>query len=462
MSSTERTGKIFGTDGIRGTPGEYPLTDGMIYKIGRSIAEVVLQERKSKNKKCKPQVIIGKDTRLSGSRIETILADAVNYYGLDVLLGGIITTPGLSYLVKHYESSMGIMISASHNKPSDNGIKFFNKDGFKLSEDEEEWMEDIIFSNFIHASNGKNGHVRGKIKTLKDAQSNYIKFLLSTIKGYSLKNMRIALDCAYGAGSPFAASLFRKLGAQVFPIHDKPSGEHINKGGALDLSYLREVVLEKKADIGVALDGDGDRGILVDEKGNVLDGDYILAVAAHGFMKQNRLAKNTVVGTLMSNYGLKVCIENAGGKLLCTNVGDKYVLETLRKFELNLGGEQSGHIIFCDYHTSPDGLLTALQILKVMKESYAPLSQLAACMSKMPQILVNVRVKEKRPFEKLMVVQKKLADYNARLKDEGRILLRYSGTENLARVMIEGKDHGMINDMAKDLAEHIEKEIGIN
>ncbi len=459
--------KLFGTDGIRGTPGIYPLTDGMIYKIGNGIARYITHMKGQSPSGTVPKafkknykVVIGKDTRLSGHKIESFLADAIKQRGIDVLLVGIITTPGLSFLVKDLKADMGIMISASHNKASDNGIKFFNEQGQKLSTKDEERIEDIIFDSLTHdVSNHAHGNA-GNVRTIKSAQSKYVSFLSSSLKGLDLKGMRIALDCAFGAASPFAKKLFKKLGAKVYSINDTPEGDNINEGGAIEPSFLKALVQKTGSDIGIAVDGDGDRGILVDEKGDVLDGDFTMAIIARYLLKQNMLPKNTIVATVMSNYGLKSCIEECGGKIISADVGDKFVLEALLKHNLNFGGEQSGHIIFLDYNSTPDGLLTALQVLRIMKETKSSLSELSKCLTKFPQILVNVKVKERRPFEDMPLVNERLQTFNTRLKDSGRILLRYSGTENLARVMVEGKNKDLITDIANSLADEIRKEIG--
>lgn len=458
--SLQRTNKekLFGTDGIRGTPGTYPLTDGMVFKIGKSIARCILYKRGNKGN---TKVVIGRDTRLTGHRLETILADAINFYGIDVYIAGTITTPGLAFLTKDCGADMGIMISASHNKPTDNGIKLFNAEGNKLSQEEEEWIEDIIFSSLVHFPNGVEGMKRGKVLPLRNAQSKYLKFLASSLEGLNLKGLKVAVDCAHGAAAPFAKKLFKKLGATVVAIHDTPSGEHINAGGAIDPSILCKVVKDKKADIGIAVDGDGDRGIMIDEKGNILDGDHILAISASYASKKKKLAKNTIVTTVMCNLGLKMFLKSIGVDVITTKVGDKYVLESLLKNGCTIGGEQSGHVLFLDYLSTPDGLLTGLQMLKVMKATHVPLSTLSCCVEKLPQVLVNVKVKERKPFEQIGEVAEKLKYFSEKLKDEGRILLRYSGTEFLARIMVEGKDKQEINNIANDLAEYIRGEIGV-
>jgi len=405
------------------------------------------------------KVIIGRDTRSSGQQIEGILARNLSACGVNVLLAGIITTPGLSFLVKKMKADMGIMISASHNKASDNGLKFFNSKGYKLSWEEENKIEALV--NPLSRQLTKTPAKKGNIRSIKTSSSEYVHFLNSTIKGLNLGGMRIALDCASGSASFFAKQIFKQLKARVYSINDIPSGENINGGGAIAPSLLRNLVLDTHSDMGIALDGDGDRGILVDEKGNILDGDFILAIMANYLIKKNKLAKNTIAATVMSNYGLRQALEEMGAKAILTQVGDKFVLKALIENKLNLGGEQSGHIIFLDYLPTPDGLLTALQMLKVMQETKSKLSELAKCITKFPQILVNVKVKEKRPFEEFPALNKRLQSFNTRLNGEGRILLRYSGTEPLARVMVEGRDRDLIEDIADSLANHIKDEIGI-
>ncbi|MFH1996291.1 MAG: phosphoglucosamine mutase [Candidatus Omnitrophota bacterium] len=449
--------KLFGTDGIRGTPGEYPLTDEMIFRIGSGVAHHL---RKIQKENVKQKIVIGKDTRATSSHLEGILATTITVHNIEALGAGFITTPGLSFLVKKTGADMGIMISASHNRAQDNGIKLFDTQGFKLSEVEEADIEDMIFSDEVHAPDDISTFPKHQPAPLKSARKDYVNFLLSTMEGFDLKGVKVALDCACGATSPFAKRVLKDLGAAVFAINDKPHGDNINTGGALDPEELCDLVLTKKADMGLALDGDGDRGIVVDDKGNILDGDRILAIAARYLLKKGRLAKKTVVATVMSNIGLRQAIAESGGKIICTKVGDKYVLEEIRKNDLTLGGEQSGHIIFYEYLPTPDGIVTGLQMLKVMKNDRVPLSVLAECMTKFPQILVNIPVTEKRPFEKMPSVSSSLKRFNDQLKDEGRILLRYSGTEQLARVMVEGKDKGSITEIANSLADEIKKEIG--
>ncbi|MBN1913056.1 MAG: phosphoglucosamine mutase [Candidatus Omnitrophica bacterium] len=444
---------LFGTDGIRGTPGMYPLTDEMLSRIARACARAVMPKKTGARR---VRIVIGKDTRLSGKQIEEVLAENIMAEGADVFLAGTITTPGLSFLTKNLKADCGIMISASHNKASDNGLKFFGCRGAKFSVRQERKIEKMVssgVSTFVRKAKGRQFKVR-------DSQAKYSRFLTSTVKGLDLKGIKIALDCAWGAACGFAPRIFRSLGATVYSIHDKPCGHNINIGGALDPQLLKKLVLDTKSDIGIAVDGDGDRGILIDEAGRILDGDCVIAIMARHMIKNKNLRKNTVVGTLMSNLGLKTSLNGIGVKMIIANVGDKYVLESLLANKLNLGGEQSGHTIFLDYSPTPDGLLTALQLLQVMLKDKAKLSQLASCMTKYPQVLVNIKVREKRPFEDIPALKASLKASNSRLGGQGRILLRYSGTELLARVMVEGKDQGLIEQIAGSLAGLIRQAIG--
>ncbi|MCG8432239.1 MAG: phosphoglucosamine mutase, partial [Candidatus Omnitrophica bacterium] len=403
--------------------------------------------------------VIGKDTRLSGDLIEKTISRNLTACGVNVKCTGTITTPGLAYLTGKLTADAGIMISASHNKPSDNGIKLFNGAGYKLSPDDEEQIEKVIFGH-----NGKKTSLsqrKGRVYYVKNAQERYVAFLKSTVSGLDLSGIHVALDCAWGAASPFAKRLFTELGARVTSIHDAPSGHKVNDGGAVKPELLQELVRQAGAHIGVAVDGDGDRGILVNEKGDVLDGDRTMAIIARHMLKNGTLPKRSIVASVMSNLGLRETVAEAGGTIVSAGVGDKYVLEALLKHGLSIGGEQSGHIIFLEHLSTPDGLLTALQVLGVMRDTGKSLSELASCMRRFPQILVNVRVKEKRPFESIPAFPDRLRDCHDRLKEDGRILLRYSGTELLARVMVEGRNRAMIEDIAHSLAAHIREEIGI-
>ncbi len=450
---------FFGTDGIRGIPGEYPLTDGMIFKIGISIAKFVLY--KGENKEY-PKVIIGRDSRLKGKRIETILSDAITFYGIDVLLADIITTPGVSYLVKDSAADMGIMISSSHSKSYENGIKLFNAKGFKLLRSEEEWLEHIIFNSIINFPNGSRIKNKGKVDVLLGGQSKYKNFLMSTVRGLNLKNIEIGLDCGWGAASEIAAKIFEELGAKVTVMNNRALGGNANPGGGVNTSYLQKLTIKPKIDIGIALDGDADRVLLVDEKNNVLDGDTILAILANHLIFKHKLPKNTIVSTIMSNNGLKNSLKKHKGHVISTRVGDKYILDKLINEGLVLGGEQSGKLIFLDYLPTSDGLITSLQILKILVESELTLSGLAKCIDKIPQVTIDVPVREKKPFTSIPQVAESLDSFHSQLNKKGRIVLRYSGTESLARIMVEGKEQSMIENIANSLASQIKKEIGRN
>ncbi len=449
--------KLFGTDGIRGTPGEYPLTPDMIAGIMKAVASRIPAARGAH----RPSIAIGKDTRLSGDFIEETLVSAITGCGVDAVLVGTITTPGLSYLTSALDCDAGVMISASHNKPSDNGIKFFNATGHKFSPSDEAAVEAIVFGSVQPCAAGAATALTGRVRRIEDAQDRYVTFLQSTVDGLDLTGFKIALDCAWGAAAPFARRLFTGLGAEVTAIHDKPSGHSINDGGAVKPEVLKKLVLASGAHIGVAVDGDGDRGILVNERGEVLDGDCTMAIIGRHLLQNNRLPKKAIVATVMSNLGLKAALEEFGGRMVVTGVGDKHVLQALLENGLSVGGEQSGHVIFFDYLSTPDGLLTALQILKVMKETGRTLADLGACMVRFPQILVNVKVRERKPFEEIPALQERMDSYHTQLSSDGRILLRYSGTELLARVMVEGRNRELIETIAHSIADHIRQDIGL-
>ncbi len=456
-----RADKLFGTDGIRGTPGEYPLTDGMLFKIGKGCARLLFHNR-AKNYQYQPRIVIGNDTRISCYQIETFLTSGITSCGVDVLLAGTIPTPGLAFLTTLYEADMGLMISASHNRPEDNGIKFFSHSGHKLSEKEEEIMENIIFNTLLNFNEPAINKI-GFIHRAEDSRKKYSDFLKSSVPDLDLSGFKIVVDCGNGAVSHIAPELFRNMGAEVFSAGDKPNGTNINVGyGVLHPETISEFVTREGADIGFAFDGDGDRLILADEKGNVLDGDYIMAITGIHMLKHNRLSKNTVVATVMSNWGLEEAIQGAGGRLIRTSVGDKYILETMRKQGLVLGGEQSGHIIFLEHSTTGDAMITALQILKVMKETNKKLSRLSQCMSKLPQVLINVGVRQKRPFDSISRIAQAISYSNARLKGNGRLLVRYSGTEPVARIMVEGRDQQLIQEVANFIADAIKENLGFS
>lgn len=449
--------RLFGTDGIRGTPGEYPLTDGMLFKLGKAAAHHLLSQKKLSGERVK--ILIGKDTRLSCQRIETILSSAIVSYGIDVFLTGVIPTPGLAFLTKDFKADMGVMISASHNKPEENGIKFFSRLGHKLSEEEELRIEEFIFSYLINFD--LPTYKTSAISQIEDGQRKYINFLKSTTPQLNLKGFRVILDCAHGAVSNIAPSAFKELGAEVISINNEPNGININLNcGALYPQNMAELVTNYKADIGFSFDGDGDRLIMADEKGNILDGDYIMAIIGSYLLKKNSLPKQTIVTTVMSNYGLDEAIKNAGGRLIRTEVGDRYVAEACLRNNVSFGGEQAGHIIFLDYSTTGDALLGALQMLRVIKETNKRLSELAQCIRKFPQAIINIRVKEKRAFDSIPEVWEAINRAKSKLDGNGRLLVRYSGTESVCRIMVEGENQEFIEEIGISIARVIEEEIG--
>jgi len=450
--------KLFGTDGIRGTPGEYPLTDAVISKIGKACANILYCERGTTNHYLK--IVIGKDTRLSCETIEKILSHSISSCGVEVILAGTVPTPGLAFLTRKLKADMGIMISASHNQAKDNGIKFFSNSGYKLTLSQEEKIERLVFNGLIELDALPFNSV-ASVSQLKDGQRIYIDFLKAHFPDLGLKGLKIVLDCAYGATSNIAPLLFKELGAQVHSLNDRPNGANINLNcGALYPQNLAKIVSQYNADIGFSYDGDGDRVILSDEKGNILDGDHIMAIIGIDLLQRKQLPDNTIVTTTMSNFGFREAIENAGGRLIQTDVGDRNVAEALIKNNLLLGGEQSGHIIFLNRSSTGDALITSLEILKVMKETNKKLSELSQCMRKLPQVLVNVRVKEKKPFEYIPCIQERISHSESRLNGNGRLLVRYSGTEPVARIMVEGQDEALIKDIADSLAAQIKQELG--
>lgn len=453
---TQKKEKLFGTDGIRGTPGIYPLTDGMVFKIGKAVASFLLKEGRKKTAK----VVIGKDTRESARRLEITLANAISSSGVETLLVGIVPTPAISFFIRKLNLDFGIMITASHNQPKDNGIKFFSPTGQKLLPSQENKIEELIFGSLINL-NTFSYSLNRPISELKDARSRYIKFVKSTVCGLDLKEFKIAVDCAYGALSEIAPIVFSDLGAVVYSINNTPEGKKINVNcGALYPQAVANLLHEKKADVGFAFDGDGDRVIVVDDKGKILCGDYLLAIAGIHLLEKNKLSKNTVVATVMSNYGLDIVINQAGGKVIRTPVGDRFVSHKLLANNLTLGGEQSGHIIFSEYTATPDALITSLQILKIMKETKKNLSEISSIMKRYPQVLINMRVREKIPFEEINDVYQLILTCKKKLKGKGRILVRYSGTEPVARIMVEGKDKDLIEDIALSIANKIKDVLG--
>ncbi len=443
--------KLFGTDGVRGKANIYPMNAETALKLGKAAAAVFMNGKK------RHKIVIGKDTRVSCYMIENALTSGILSMGVDVLLVGPMPTPAISHLTKSFGADAGIVISASHNPAEDNGIKFFDKDGFKLSDETEKKIEKLTFSEIKveHII----GELLGRAKRIDDSQGRYIEFAKNSINNLSLKGLKIVLDCANGAAYKVSPLIFEELGAQVITINNNPNGLNINdECGALHPEQMKKFVVQYEADIGIALDGDADRVIMVDENANDVDGDQIMAMCGIYMQKKDILNKNTIAATIMSNIGLEIAMKEKGITIIRTAVGDRHVIEEMRKNNYNLGGEQSGHIIFLDHTKTGDGTISALQVLRIMKETEKKLSELAKCMKKFPQVNVNVDVKKRIDFEVMPNVMEKINKAKKKLKDNGRVIVRYSGTQNVARIMVEGSDKKEIKKYADEIADEIRKE----
>ncbi|MBW2967432.1 phosphoglucosamine mutase [Candidatus Woesearchaeota archaeon] len=447
--------KIFGTDGVRGKANQHPMTAEMALKLGQAAAVVFRQAAN----KTHIAAIIGKDTRRSGYMFENALAAGLCSMGVDVYFVGPLPTPAIAHLTKSFACDLGIVISASHNPAEDNGIKFFDRDGFKLSDEVEEEIERVM--NAGVNTGPIDGLSVGKARRIDDASGRYIEFIKNSIKNMSLRGLKVVLDCANGAAYKVAPSIISELGAEVIVLNNGPDGSNINRNcGSQHPGVISDAVLKNKADIGISLDGDADRVIMVDELGKVIDGDRIIALCALDMKRRGKLDKDTVVVTVMANLGFEEAMKANGIRTIRAKVGDRYVLEEMRRHGYKLGGEQSGHVIFANRATTGDGTLTALQVLALMKITGKPLSELADCMKHYPQVLKNVVVREKKPIGHMPHVSEVITDVEERLGDRGRVLIRYSGTEDKCRVMIEGKDLDEINRLADEIVAAIIKEIG--
>ncbi len=442
--------KLFGTDGIRGVANAYPMTTEIAMQLGRAIAHIF------KDKERRHKILIGKDTRLSGYMLETALASGICSMGVDVLLVGPIPTPGIAFLTTDMRADAGIVISASHNPFQDNGIKIFCRDGFKLPDEKEKRIEELIFSKEIDSLRPTATEV-GKAFRIDDAAGRYIVFLKNTFSGdFTLDGYKIVLDCAHGAAYKIAPLVFEELGAEVYPLGIDPDGANINLNcGTLHPEVVSQAVKEKGADIGIALDGDADRVIFVDENGVEVNGDQIMAICAVDLLREDRLKKNTVVATVMSNIGLEVALKKEGIKMVRSAVGDRYILEKMLSHGYNFGGEQSGHIIFFDLNTTGDGILSALQVMATMKKNNKKLSELSTIMQKFPQVIENVEITHKKDLDSIPEIKKAIATAEKTLSDKGRVLVRYSGTQSLCRVMVEGQDEKEIKGIAQNLVQLI-------
>ena len=448
---------LFGTDGIRGEAGKFPLDSPTVTAIGFSLAEHLAELAPD------PQIIIGRDTRESGEEIERALIEGANKAGVECLSAGVITTPGVAFLTRKHRASAGVVISASHNPYQDNGIKIFAPSGQKMDDSVERMIEADIFAQHELSPSTKSTPSPSSPELQQKLQQEYLSFLADEIgSDLNLEGLKIVVDCANGASSALAPVLFARLGAKVLAINASPDGRNINRDcGSLHIESLQQKVVKDRADLGVAFDGDADRSLYIDNHGIFVDGDATMWALASHLQSHGKLKDNTVVATVMSNIGLEIAFRSAGIKLVRTDVGDKYVLEKLLELGASLGGEQSGHIIMPELSLAGDGMITALCLLRALRESRKTLSEMTAGFKQYPQILVNVEVREKVPFAELRSVQAAVAEVEELLSQKGRLLLRYSGTERLARVMIEGEHQHQIEEYAAKIARAIETEIGL-
>lgn len=448
MKNTE---KIFGTDGVRGVANVYPMTVEMAMAIGQGVAAVF------KNHSRRHKIIIGKDTRLSGYMFENALVAGILSMGVDVRLVGPLPTPAIAFITRNMRADAGIVISASHNPYEDNGIKIFSRSGYKLPDE----VEDQVESYALASLGGNNGAPRptaqaiGKAKRIDDAPGRYIVFLKNAFPTeYTLDGMRLAIDCAHGATYKVAPSVFSELGAELILTGVDPDGTNINhQVGALHPENLQEAIKQGKADIGLAFDGDGDRLIMVDENAEIVDGDTIMAICADDMIARGALRQATLVATVMSNLGLEIALRERGIRMLRTKVGDRYVVEAMADGGYSFGGEQSGHLVFLDHNTTGDGILSALMVLRVMVSTGKPLSQLRKIMRPIPQTLINLKVAERKPLADSPALTKAMSSQEERLGERGRILVRYSGTEPLLRIMVEAEDQALMDNAAQALKE---------
>ena len=452
--------RLFGTDGIRGLANHDPMTPEMSLKLGKALTYTLKQNKKNSYK---PKIVIGKDTRLSGYIFEQALSSGIASMGADVLLVGPLPTPAIAFITTSMRADAGIVISASHNPYEDNGIKIFDSFGFKLPDEKEMEIEDLIYNGEEKLIKSSPDEI-GKAFRIDDAPGRYVVFAKNSFPAdLTLEGIKLVLDCANGAAYKVAPLIFQELGAQLLTIGVNPNGKNINTDcGSLNPELLREKVLESGADLGIALDGDADRVIFCDEKGNIIDGDKIIAICAQEMIEKGKLKGNAIITTLMSNMALERFIRDQGAEFIRTQVGDRYVVEEMRARNSNLGGEKSGHIIFLDHTTTGDGTLAALQVLGIMKAKEKSLSELATIIDLYPQVLLNVRVEEKKDLNNIPELSKQIKKNEDRLNGKGRINIRFSGTESISRVMVEGEDESLINEIAQELAQTIEKELGVN
>jgi len=446
---------LFGTDGIRGRSNCYPITAEVALQIGKALGHVL---KAAGHGSCR--AIIGKDTRLSGYMLETALTSGLVSTGVEVFLVGPVPTPAVAHLTRSMAADVGIMLTASHNPFDDNGIKIFGGDGFKISDEIE-----IEISRLIASGQMSTEHIRsdllGKAYRIDDARGRYIEFAKSTIKDCELEGLKVVVDCANGAGYFIAPLIFKELGAEVIKTFVEPDGYNINNGcGALHPEAIGKRVRAEKADVGIAFDGDADRVIFCDASGAVVDGDRILAMCALDFKKQGKLPRNMMVVTTMSNLGLHDAMKKAGIRVDTTDVGDRLVIDRMRKTGAVVGGEKSGHVILMDYATTGDGIIAALQVLRIMKQKKASLAELAKCMKEYPQRLVSLKVRQRKPIESMPHLSDVIARCEAAMGRSGRLVVRYSGTEDKIRLLVEAQSKAVVDKWIKALSSAVRKDLG--
>jgi len=454
--------KIFGTDGVRGTANIEPVTAETALKLGRAAGHVFKHLESQARSRGRHKIVLGKDTRLSGYMLESAISSGILSMGVDVLFIGPLPTPGVAYVTRSLRADAGIVITASHNPYDDNGIKFFRADGYKLDDKIEFEIESLVFSGQIENIRPTAGEI-GKAVRIDDALGRYIEHAKTSFpRGLTLEGMRIVVDCAHGAAYKSTPCILRELGADVITYGNQPDGTNINKDcGSMHPAMMCQKIWEHRADMGIAHDGDADRVLLSDEKGNLIDGDDVMAITALDLLSQGMLQDKTLVATIMSNAGLDAAIQDSGGRVVHTPGGDKHVIDEMLRHGFNLGGEQSGHLIFRDFSTTGDGVVAALQVLRIMKSRGAPLSKLANCWTRFPQVVTNILVREKRPFEELDNVPTLMAEAENELKGQGgRVLLRYSGTEPKARLLLEGREAATLEKWSHKISEALKRHVG--
>jgi len=454
--------KIFGTDGVRGTANIEPVTAETALKLGRAAGHVFKNIASQSRGRGRHKIVLGKDTRLSGYMLENAISSGILSMGVDVLFIGPLPTPGVAYVTRSLRADAGIVITASHNPYDDNGIKFFRSDGYKLDDNIEGQIEQLVFSGDIESIRPTAAEI-GKAVRIEDALGRYIEYAKGSFpRGMTLEGMRIVVDCAHGAAYKSTPCVLRELGAEIFVYGNQPDGMNINKEcGSMYPEQMCQKVWEHHAHLGISHDGDADRVLFCDETGQLIDGDDVMAICGLEMLAEGSLQEKTVVATIMSNAGLDAVLKDAGGRVVHTAVGDRNVIDEMLRSGFNFGGEQSGHLIFRDHSTTGDGLVCALQILRIMKAKDKPISCLARCWTRYPQLITNIRVREKVPFDRLDGVLQLVSQAESDLAPSGgRVLLRYSGTEPKARLLIEGRDSTVLEKWTQKIVEAIRKQVG--